>query len=102
MTQPAVASCGLDRFLRVHDVNSGKLTHKVRVCLCVCVWLCVRAAWGLVDPEGGSGCRKLTSPQLRRFDQKTDKKKIKKNCFKNCRLTCVCVRVCVCMCVFRA
>lgn len=27
-TQPVVASCGLDRFLRVHDINTKELTHK--------------------------------------------------------------------------
>uniref|UniRef100_T1J0T6 WD repeat-containing protein 74 n=1 Tax=Strigamia maritima TaxID=126957 RepID=T1J0T6_STRMM len=28
-TLPIVASCGLDRFLRIHDVNTHKLLHKV-------------------------------------------------------------------------
>ncbi|XP_014670024.1 PREDICTED: WD repeat-containing protein 74-like [Priapulus caudatus] len=28
-TEPLVASCGLDRFLRIHDVNTKKLLHKV-------------------------------------------------------------------------
>jgi len=28
-TLPLVASCGLDRFLRVHDVHTRKLKHKV-------------------------------------------------------------------------
>ncbi|NXW89203.1 WDR74 protein, partial [Alopecoenas beccarii] len=26
---PLVASCGLDRFLRVHDLSNGRLRHKV-------------------------------------------------------------------------
>lgn len=27
-TEPVVASCGLDRFFRVHDINTRELTHK--------------------------------------------------------------------------
>lgn len=30
-TKPLVASCGLDRYVRIHDTNSRALLHKVRM-----------------------------------------------------------------------
>ena len=29
---PVVASCGLDRYLRIHDVNTKQLLQKVNIC----------------------------------------------------------------------
>ena len=31
-TEPVVAACGLDRFVRIYDVDTRQLLHKVRCC----------------------------------------------------------------------
>jgi len=32
-TEPLIAACGLDRFLRIYDISSRQLVHKVRLLL---------------------------------------------------------------------
>ena len=45
-TEPVVAACGLDRFVRVYDIETRHLLHKVRYSLSsiLCVFQCFVAA----------------------------------------------------------